>query len=95
MGPPRLEAREQVLAGITAARGDSETGVPTFNETLREAHRIGVAYDMQIGTRKLHRLIRAFLATRTTDQEFEGWLTEYADPTGEAAVWNVFKERGW
>lgn len=62
---------------------------------MNEAYSTGVAHQMGIGTAKLERLVKAFLLTRRTDQEFLGWLTEYADPTGETAVWNVVKERGW
>lgn len=58
---------------------------------LSQAYATGVAADMQVSHNKLVRLVRAFVQTKRSEEEFLGWLISYADPTGETAVWNVLK----
>lgn len=95
MPPPGAPSATASAHRNDSMRQTSGSAVPGFRDVMDQAYRTGVAHQMGIGTSKLERLVKAFLLTRRTDQEFEGWLTEYADPTGETAVWNVFKERGW
>ena len=83
-GPRRLLVRRETSADDARRNAD-------VDHYLGLAYATGVAADMRIGHSKLVRLVRAFVATKATGDEFVGWLTTYADPTGDTAVWNVLK----
>lgn len=46
-----------------------------------------------VSPRRLHRLVRCYVETRTTGQDFAAWFIGYSDPTGEAAVRRVMRDR--
>ena len=93
MAPPGAEALH-APAGTTAAVTIGGVRPDTVEAVLRndDAHRI--AAELGIGSRKLARLARQYLASAHTDWRFGTWLLAYADPTGETAVRNVLRERG-
>lgn len=96
--PPGAEAQHDPRR--SHPRRDTTTDdarAETINGYLALAYSTGVMAQMGIGHGKLVRLIRAYVATRGTAEEFLGWVTSYADPTGETAVWNVLLkgQGGW
>lgn len=66
----------------------------TVETLIRQGRAAFDAAGEPISQSRLSRLIRAFLATGQAQQEFGAWVTTYADPVGEQAVWNVLKGGG-
>lgn len=44
---------------------------------------------------RLGRLVRRFIATGQPERDLVSYVVGYSDPTGEAAVRHVLRERGW
>lgn len=44
---------------------------------------------------RIRKLVRLFVRSGGSAVEFRQWFLSYADPTGEAAVRNVIRERGF
>lgn len=62
---------------------------------VRFARQSPMVAALNIGQSKLSRLIRSALRAGVDQQNLIGWVIAYADPTGETAVRNVMKGRGW
>jgi len=61
----------------------------------REAAKIARAYGWDFSPRDLRVLAARFIGTRRPASDLEPYMLAYADPTGEAAVRNVLRERGF
>lgn len=89
---PRRSLVQRETGGDDARRDEGRL----VDAYLGQAYATGVAADMGVSHTKLVRLVRAFVATQRSSEEFLGWVVSYADPTGETATWNVLKGRaGW
>src|SRR5687768_3060640 len=60
---------------------------------VREAHKVVLDLELNVCGSRLKRLVRRYTASGRADLDFRTWFTQYADPTGEAAVRNVVRGR--
>jgi hypothetical protein len=79
-------------ANQEGARRDGFLSVPVL---ARQARHIVADLALPISGARVRRLVRQFVDNGRADLDFRTWFIAYADPTGEAAVKNVSKERGW
>lgn len=50
---------------------------------------------VDLSTNAINRAVRAYCARGTYERDLISWVIAYADPTGETAVRNVLKKRGF
>ena len=93
MSPPATAATSPDLgANQEGSRRDEFLSVPVL---AREARKIVEELRLPISGSRIRKLVRRFVETGRSDVDFRTWFIAYADPTGETAVRNVLRERGW
>lgn len=91
--PPGTLSRPNALAGLTCS--EKATAPSCLEALVRAAHESPEVAALGLGPRKIVRVVRSFITAGLHERDLVGYVVGYSDPTGEAAVGNVFRERGW
>lgn len=93
MSPPS-EVADQAFPG--ANREDRAAGFLSPKTVTREAIKVLADMGSDVRPAVVRRLVRRYIEEgHTTTSELRSWFIAYVDPTGEAAVRNVNRERGY
>lgn len=77
------------------ANGERRDGFLAPRILTREAAKVVGDLGLPIRGARLRKLVDRYVRSGRSDLDFRTWFIGYADPTGERAVGNVTRERGY
>jgi hypothetical protein len=78
-----------------ANRVERRTGFLSPKTLTREAFKVVSDLDLPIRPAAVRLAVSTFIDHGHAPQDFAEWFASYADPTGETAVRNVYRDRGY